>query len=73
MNVEINLIFLFKPFFLHDGKVMTKIYLSWEQKELLRVLNRLSYFGRLESNFKTENRAEKFSIINLQPHILIRS
>ena len=36
MNFEVNLIFLIKPFFLHDSKVMTKTWLSWGPKELLR-------------------------------------
>ena len=36
MNLEVNLIFLIKPFFLHDQKVVKKTETSWEQKELLR-------------------------------------
>ena len=36
INFEINLIFLTKPFFLHDQNVKTKIYIYWEQNELLR-------------------------------------
>ena len=36
MSSEINLIFLIKPLFLHDQKVKTKIYISWEQRKLLR-------------------------------------
>ena len=36
MDFEINLIFLTEPVFLHDQKVMTKTYISWERKELLR-------------------------------------
>ena len=36
MNFEINLTFLSELFFLHDQKIMTKTYISWEQKELLR-------------------------------------
>ena len=34
MNFEINLIFLI--IFLHDEKINAKIFLSFEQKELLR-------------------------------------
>ena len=36
MNFEVNLMFLIKLFFLHNQKVMTKIEISWERKELLR-------------------------------------
>ena len=36
MNFEVNLIFPIKPFFLHDQKVMTKIYISLERNEILR-------------------------------------
>ena len=36
MDFEINLIFLIESFFLHDQKVMTKILISWEWKELLK-------------------------------------
>ena len=36
MSFEVNLIFLIKPFFLHDKKVMIKILISSEQKELLK-------------------------------------
>ena len=36
MSFEINLIFLIKPLFLHDQKVKTKIYVSWERRKLLR-------------------------------------
>ena len=36
MGFEINLIFLIEPFFLHDQKVVTKTWISWEQKKLLR-------------------------------------
>ena len=36
MDFEINLNFLIEPFLLHDQKVMTKVQISWEQKELLR-------------------------------------
>ena len=36
MDCEINLIFLIEPFFLHDQKVMTKTWIPWERKELLR-------------------------------------
>ena len=36
MGFEINLIFLVKPFFLHDQKVMTKALIYRERKELLR-------------------------------------
>ena len=36
MDFEINLIFLIKPFFLQDQKVMAKTEISWERKELLR-------------------------------------
>ena len=36
MNFEVDLIFLVKPFFLHDQKVVTKTKISWERKELLR-------------------------------------
>ena len=36
MDFEINLIFLIKPFFLQDPKVMAKTEISWERKELLR-------------------------------------
>ena len=32
INFEINPILLIKPFFLHDQKVKTKIYISWERK-----------------------------------------
>ena len=35
-NFEINLAFLFKPLFLNDQKVKTKLEISWERKELLR-------------------------------------
>ena len=36
MNFEDNLIFIAKPFFLHDQKVKTKTQISRERKELLR-------------------------------------
>ena len=36
MNFEVNLIFLIKPFFLHDQNVVTKTKISWERKQLLR-------------------------------------
>ena len=36
INFEINLIFPINPSFLHDQKVKTKIWISWEWKELLR-------------------------------------
>ena len=37
INFEIiHLSFIIKPFFPHDQKVKTKIYESWERKELLR-------------------------------------
>ena len=36
LNFEMNLVFLTKPFFLHDQKVMIKISIPWERKELLR-------------------------------------
>ena len=36
MNFEVNLIFLVKPFFLHNWKVVRKTGISWERKELLR-------------------------------------
>ena len=36
MNFEVKLIFLIKPFSLRDQKVVTKTYMSWEQKQLLR-------------------------------------
>ena len=36
MNFEVNLIFLIKPFFLHGKKVVTRIYIARERKELLR-------------------------------------
>ena len=36
MNFEVNPIFLIKPFFLHDQKVVTKTKICWERKELLR-------------------------------------
>ena len=35
MNFEINLIFLIKPFFLHEQTVMIKTNISWEWRELL--------------------------------------
>ena len=36
INFDVNLIFLIKPFFLHDQKVMTKTQVFWERKKLLR-------------------------------------
>ena len=36
IDFEMNLIFLIKPFFLHDQKVKTKNEITWERKELLR-------------------------------------
>ena len=36
MGFETNLIFLIKPFFLHDQKFLTKTWISLERKELLR-------------------------------------
>ena len=36
MNFEVNLIFLMKPFFLHNEKVVRKTLISWERKKLLR-------------------------------------
>ena len=36
LNFEVSLIFLIKPFFRHDQKVVTKTSISWERKELLR-------------------------------------
>ena len=36
MNFEVALMFLIKPFFLHDQKVVTKTQISWERKKLLR-------------------------------------
>ena len=36
MDFETNLIFLIEPVFLHDPKIMTKTYISWEWKELLK-------------------------------------
>ena len=35
IKFETNLIFLIEPFFWHEKKVKTKIYLTWEQTELL--------------------------------------
>ena len=35
-NFAVNLIFLIKPFFLHDQKAVTKTKISSERKELLR-------------------------------------
>ena len=32
----LKLFFLIKPFFLHEQNVKTKIWISWERKELLR-------------------------------------
>ena len=66
MNFEINLIFLIRLFFLHDQKVIIKIWISWEQKELLiwnkkhflsfsRAFNEeniANFFGRWDSDFK---------------------
>ena len=40
---EINLIFRIKPFFLHAPKVETKIWISWERKEL---------YGEVKSIYK---------------------
>ena len=36
MDFEISLTLLIEQFFLHDQKVMTKTWISWERKELLR-------------------------------------
>ena len=36
MNFEVKLIFLIKPYFLYDQKVVTKVSISWERKGLLR-------------------------------------
>ena len=36
VDFEIDLIFLFKTFFLHDQNVKTKIWISWQWKELFR-------------------------------------
>ena len=40
MNFEINLIFLIKPFFLHDEKVMTKIQYLDEIKGIFHHFHR---------------------------------
>ena len=40
MNFEINLIFLIKPFFLHGLKAKTKIWTSWEPKEIKKNFHR---------------------------------
>ena len=67
MNFEVNFIFLIKPFFLHDQKVVAKTWISWERKELLRwhknhfspflkrafiQANSRKFFGRWEPDFK---------------------
>ena len=36
MNFEVNLVFLIKPFFLHDQNVVKKSSISWERKKLFR-------------------------------------
>ena len=36
MNFEVKLIFLIKPFFLLDQKVVTKTKISWEGKEQIK-------------------------------------
>ena len=42
MNFEVNLIFLNKLFFLHDQKIVTKTWISREQK---------SFYDEIKSNF----------------------
>ena len=53
MNFEVNLIFLIKPFFLHDQKVVTKTKISWEWKELLIWIEK--HFSSLLKGFQSSN------------------
>ena len=52
MNFEVNIIFLIKLFFLHDQKVVTKTYVSWERKDLLRWFKK--YFSSFLKGFKVK-------------------
>ena len=77
MNFEVNLIFLTKLFFLDDQKVVTKTWIYWERKKLLRwnKKNFLSFlkgfqssswhnfFGRWESDFNLVRIMEIVDII----------
>ena len=50
---EVNLIFLIKPFFLHEQKVTTKTKISWERKTLL-IWNKKHYSSFLKG-FQSAN------------------
>ena len=78
MNFKVNLIFLIKPFFLHDQKVVKKTKISWESKELLFKMKQKTifitfkglsikqitqfFFGRWESDSKNWNTESTTSI-----------
>ena len=63
MNFEVNLIFLINLFFLNDQRVMTKTWISWERKELLR-WNRKhfsSFFHHFSRAFNQANNTNFFA------------
>ena len=56
MNFDANLIFLIKPVFLHDQKVVIKTLVPWERKELLRWNKNLqSIFHHFQKAFNQAN------------------
>ena len=71
MNFQINLIFLIKPFFLLDQKVMIKTYISWERKELLRWNDKHSI--SFLKGFQWGKRRNFFRKVRLQLEIKITS
>ena len=70
INSEIKLTFPIKPIFLLDQKVKTKIWVSWEQKELLRLnkKNIFHYFKEL-SDVKIFLRPES-APLSYESHVL---
>ena len=73
MNFGVNLIFLIKPFSLHDQKVVTKTKIYWKRKENLswnkkhshhfqkafNQANATNFFRRWESNFNLQKKKQK--------------
>ena len=58
MNFEVNLIFLIKPFFLHDQKVLTKTEISWGRKNLLRW--NAKHFSSFLKSFQSRKKTKIF-------------
>ena len=53
MNFDVNLIFLNSLFFLHEQNVLTKTFISWEQKKLLR--QNKKHFSSFLKGFSVED------------------